>query len=406
MTTIKRTKKSLGEAFPELIKEWHPTKNENLSAFEISFGSAKKVWWKCPKGDDHEWNSSVNNRTKPAKQGCPVCKGQKVVNSNCLTTTNPELAIEWHPTKNGILSPSDVSSGSPKKVWWLCKQDTNHEWQATIGNRASQNQGCPLCKNKKVSETNNLAIKNPLIAEQWHPTKNGKLTPFDVVEGSNKKIWWKCPEGDDHEWRTAISHRINGRRCPICSGRKVVLSNSLSKLNPDLAKELHPLKNKNLISEKLALNTHKKVWWICNQFPNHIWLASVAGRNLGRGCPFCAEYGFNKDKPAILYYIKIEKLNQIYYKVGITNNNVESRYKRFDKLKFVDYIEIKFDNGEDAFKIEQLILKEFKQHIISYNVLKDGNTEIFDIDILNFDELKKNGLIYISKYLKNKNTSI
>ncbi len=400
MKTIKRTKKSLGEAFPELIKEWHHTKNENLSPFEISFGSAVKVWWKCPKGDDHEWIASVNNRTKPVKQGCPVCKGQKVVNSNCLKTLMPQIADEWHPTKNGDLTPLDVSCGTHKKAWWQCKFDGNHEWLASIGNRTSQNQSCPLCKNKQVSNTNNLAIKNPEIAQQWHPTKNGKLTPLDVVEGSNKKVWWKCPKGEDHEWKTAISHRLNGRNCPICSGRKVVLSNSLSILNTDLAKEWYSLKNKEFQIEKTALNSHKKVWWQCKKFKNHIWNATVASRSFGRGCPFCADYGFNKDKPGILYYIKIKHSDQLYYKIGITNNTVNSRYKRYDKIKFLDYLEFKFEKGIEAFNIEKLILKEFKKHIIlDFVVLKDGNTEIFDTDILNFEELKKNGINHISKYM-------
>ena len=400
MTLKKKTKISLAEAFPLLIKEWHPTKNENLSPYDVSFGSAKKVWWKCPNGEDHEWLSSINNRTKPAKQGCPICKGQKVVNSNCLKTLRPDLAEEWHPSKNGILTPMNVSCGSPKKVWWVCKTDKNHEWQATIGNRSSQNQGCPLCKNKQVSATNNLAFKNPEIAKQWHPTRNGTLTPYDVVEGSNKKVWWKCPIGEDHEWKTAISHRINGRNCPICSGRKVVLSNSLSILNPELAKEWHTIKNKDLKIEKTALNSHKKVWWKCTKKPDHIWKASVASRAFGRGCPFCADYGFNNEKPGILYYIKIKHLDQLYFKIGITNNTVESRYKRYDKIKFLDYIEIKFEKGQDANNIEKSILREFKKNIVSnIVVLKDGNTEIFDQDVLNFEEFKHNGISHISKYI-------
>ena len=38
----------------------------------------------------------------------------------------PELVKEWHPTKNGDLTPRDVTHGSKKKVWWLCQNI--HEW--------------------------------------------------------------------------------------------------------------------------------------------------------------------------------------------------------------------------------------------------------------------------------------
>lgn len=38
---------------------------------------------------------------------------------NDLETENPELAKEWHPTKNKDYKPIDFMSGSHKKVWWL-----------------------------------------------------------------------------------------------------------------------------------------------------------------------------------------------------------------------------------------------------------------------------------------------
>jgi hypothetical protein len=45
-----------------------------------------------------------------------------------------------------------------------------------------------------------LAEKYPNLANEWHPTKNGELSPYDVTNGSNKKVWWKCAKGNDHEW--------------------------------------------------------------------------------------------------------------------------------------------------------------------------------------------------------------
>ena len=59
----------------------------------------------------------------------------------------PELVAEWHPTKNGSLSPDDYLHGSNKKVWWQCKHD--HEWNASIVNRV-RDRGCPYCSNNKI----------------------------------------------------------------------------------------------------------------------------------------------------------------------------------------------------------------------------------------------------------------
>ncbi|MFF3350805.1 zinc-ribbon domain-containing protein [Streptomyces sp. NPDC002779] len=40
-----------------------------------------------------------------------------------------------------------------------------------------------------------LAAQFPRIAEQWHPHRNGKLTPTQVTAGSGKELWWLCTRG-------------------------------------------------------------------------------------------------------------------------------------------------------------------------------------------------------------------
>ena len=44
---------------PELVAEWHPTKNEGKQPKDFSFGSNTKVWWQCDQG--HEWQSALWN---------------------------------------------------------------------------------------------------------------------------------------------------------------------------------------------------------------------------------------------------------------------------------------------------------------------------------------------------------
>lgn len=43
------------------------------------------------------------------------------VGINDLVTTHPGLIKECHPTKNGGLTLQQLSKGSNKKVWWVCK---------------------------------------------------------------------------------------------------------------------------------------------------------------------------------------------------------------------------------------------------------------------------------------------
>ena len=58
-------------SFPHLVKEWHPTKNGELTLNDLTHGSKKKVWWLCPKG--HDYYSSIQKRTRKEKSGCPYC---------------------------------------------------------------------------------------------------------------------------------------------------------------------------------------------------------------------------------------------------------------------------------------------------------------------------------------------
>lgn len=50
---------------------------------------------------------------------------------------------------------------------------------------------CLHCSNQKLLEGfNDLAKLKPSIASEWHPTKNGDLTPNLVTPGSEKKVRW------------------------------------------------------------------------------------------------------------------------------------------------------------------------------------------------------------------------
>jgi len=279
-----RGKKSLAETHPEVAKEWHPTLNGDLTASEVTPGSNKKVWWKCDQGIDHEWVSNICNRSNG--NNCPICSGRKAVLSNCLFTTSPVLAKEWHPSLNGGLTPFDVTSGSDKKAWWKCDQGDDHEWVSNIYNRSKGN-NCPICSGRKAVLSNCLFTMNPALAEEWHPTKNNKLTPYDVVEKTDKKVWWKCDQGDDHEWISRIDHRANGSECPVCAGRKVVLSNCLFTMNPKLSEEWHPTRNGLLTAFEVTSGTHTKVWWKCDKGDDHEWRTSIVHRSNGKNCPFC-----------------------------------------------------------------------------------------------------------------------
>jgi hypothetical protein len=278
-----KTKMSLAETHPEVAKQWHPTKNGELTPYDVRKGSNKYAWWKCPKGSDHEFKSIINSKTI---ESCPMCKGFKVVKSNCLATTSPEIAKQWHPMKNKNLSPKKVTKFSNKRVWWKCPNGDDHEWITSIANRSLGN-GCPICSSHVLARSNSLGNLNPILSKEWHPTKNIKLTPFDVQPFSNKRVWWKCSKGSDHEWITSVNNRSKGKGCPVCEGLKIVNSNCLNTTNPEIAKQWHPRKNGKLTPFDVNKFSHKLIWWKCKVNKNHIWKASIKNRNNGTNCPYC-----------------------------------------------------------------------------------------------------------------------
>ena len=70
-----KEKKSLAETHPELAKLWLSALNKDLTPFQITKGSNKKIWWKCPKEDDHIWQKAPN-QFKYKSSGCPMCSGK------------------------------------------------------------------------------------------------------------------------------------------------------------------------------------------------------------------------------------------------------------------------------------------------------------------------------------------
>jgi predicted secreted protein len=256
---------------PDLAAEWHPAKNGDLTPFDVVAGTGKKIWWKCPKGRDHEWRASGHNRV--GGTGCPACAGQQVSVTNSLANY-PALAAQWHPTKNGDLTPNDVTARSDKTVWWMCPLGPDHEWQTSCGSRTNLGSGCPFCTGRRACAANNMAITHPVLAAQWHPTKNGGLLPTEVVAGTGKQIWWFCTAGKD---------------CPFCANRRPMASNNMAVTHPALAAEWHPTKNGELRPEDVVASTTRQIWWVCDKDPRHEWRTSGSKRVLrDYGCPSCS----------------------------------------------------------------------------------------------------------------------
>ena len=126
----------------------------------------------------------VRAKSNPYKSGKMVLEGY-----NDLQTMNPELAAQWHPTKNGDLKPTQVTTGSHKKVWWLLsynepntRKHFKFEWCASIYGRNS-GLGCPYLTVYKGEEyikqclqKNNISFNIQQKFSDLLGTGNGQLS--------------------------------------------------------------------------------------------------------------------------------------------------------------------------------------------------------------------------------------
>ena len=214
---------SLVELRPDLAEEWHPIKNGNLRPDMFGINSNDHAWWKC-KTCGYEWRTPIIQRGGKRNSGCPECSKilrgktftrKKVEERGSLVENNPALVKEWHPTKNGELTPNDITAKRFKNVWWLCPE-CGHEWEASPNSR-SKGVGCPCCSGRvpKIG-VNDFQTLFPELAEEWDFVKNAPYMPNQFLSKSGRKVWWRC-RFCDHEWSTEIRNRANGHGCPICA---------------------------------------------------------------------------------------------------------------------------------------------------------------------------------------------
>jgi very-short-patch-repair endonuclease/DNA-directed RNA polymerase subunit RPC12/RpoP len=342
---------SLIDRFPSIAKEWHPTRNGELTPSNIVFGSSRNIWWQCARG--HEWETKVIARTH-RNTNCPKCKPQasklelrifaemlpifgKIERQKKLWRKEFDLVIEslkvcvevdgypWHndkvdhdllklklcrkhgynlfrvrdkrlPAIDGpvvIYSESALHSQfhTTKALILLISKLVPHNQE--IRNRIVAYRRKSRWQNEAVYQKmlaelpgpgsdRSIAVTDPELAAEWHPTKNGALTPEMVSAGSGELIWWRCARG--HEWARAVYAK---RKCPYCSNLLATEENSLHKLHPKIAKQWHPTKNLPATPDMVPAGSGKRYWWICER--GHEWEREVEKRTkAGRGCPYCA----------------------------------------------------------------------------------------------------------------------
>jgi len=296
-----------------------------------------------------------------------------------MRETHPHLVDEFHPTKNGDLTPDNLVAGTDKRIWWICST-CDHEWK-TQGHKRTWGRNCPYCNNNILHSDgrNSMANTHPELAKEYQ----GDATK--ITAGGKKRLHWKCSTCDN-KWKTRGSGRsVSGSGCPYCNNNVLHSDgrNSMANTHPHLAREYQG------DATKITAGASKKLPWKCS-ICEHQWKAQGNSRTWsGRGCPSCTESGFRPNEAGHVYLMKYEGVNEKpIYKIGISCQPEKRKQKLLLHVRQthsevnIDIIDtMYFDVGKDAMEMEKTF-HAMEEHRFTPKKKFDGWTEMFKASIV------------------------
>lgn len=192
---------------PELAAAWSEVNDADPRLVMVE-GSGEAYKFRCENGH-HPYISPGRFLTS----GCPHCRGAKTAaQAKSVAELQPELAAQWHPTRNGKYTPENMKWDSERVMWW--KSDCcGYEWEeSVVGRDSGARLRCPACRTILGS----LAWHDPGLAAEWSPAN--PVTAWHVrPHGSLLFVpQWICSTNPEHVWNTPVSSRSNGAECPEC----------------------------------------------------------------------------------------------------------------------------------------------------------------------------------------------
>ena len=242
--------------------------------------------------------------------------------------------------------------------------------------------GCRLCAIKRVACKQRLSKEEFLqrLFKRFPERQKADFSKFEYINSMTKSIVI-CENG--HEFQTRPNALMSGYWCPYCAGKLKMTKEEFIKKAIKIHKDEqgNPLYDYSLIEYK---NNHTKLKIICKRCNTVFECTPNNHLSKKSGCPHCSKTGIDLNKPVVLYYVKIVKDGKVFYKIGITNSSVRSRFicDELDDLKVLKTWY--FENGYQAYKLEQKILNKFRNfRYKKKDILRTGNTELFVTNLLN-----------------------
>ncbi len=279
---------------PELMKWWDWELNTGIEPKTLLKNSNLQVYWKCPKCA-YSWQAKVMTRVL-SKGLCPCCEVHIVKRTgfNDIVTVLPELAEQFHPTKNGDLKAEQLFVTDLRRVWWHCKK-CNTDWQTGVSARITGGYGnyrmkeCPYCAGTATRVP--VAQKYPQLRAKYVHEKNQKKFDKLLLSDKSKYLWHCniCNEDFPATVAAIIRSLLNNtapQGCIYCAGKAVKRGKSFAALHPELMDEFDT--DNEIDPYSVSERSSMIAKWHCRINPEHKWEAEFRLRAQGfKKCPFC-----------------------------------------------------------------------------------------------------------------------
>ena len=265
----------------DLLAEWDYENNSILPS-EVTFGSGKRIWWKCSKA--HRWQAVINNRTCGSKTQCPICTRTQ--------SSFPEQAIAFY--LNSIfdilqryrINGYEVDIFIPKyKIAIEYDGRFFHDNEKTALRDKEKTDAIKKADVQliRVKETTDIfKVDNNVI---MFPASNGKyitkefeMALFQMMNTIMRlaNLQFKFDINMSRDELKIRSYYMN-----------TLKENSVATVYPELIPEWDIEKNNGVDAFAFSAKNNKKVWWKC--INGHSWYATINSRTVRKlGCPFCA----------------------------------------------------------------------------------------------------------------------
>ena len=119
---MEKSKKDLNllDTNPELVKEWHPTANVDLTPRNIQIGYPEKVWWLCSVG--HKWQDTIECRLEG--KDCPICENESIKPNFDFSIDLPSMGTNYRKNRRFKTKTTAVIE-IPDSGHWIYAQMTD-----------------------------------------------------------------------------------------------------------------------------------------------------------------------------------------------------------------------------------------------------------------------------------------